>query len=249
MILAPTLSEGVRRRGFERARRALTLAKPGMDNFGKAELRRLLSRDEIQSLSASDMPEFVRQYFPKNLVKASVAFEMFSEQFKIGRRVVDIGTGPGTFLFALSVSSPNTNDFVGIDISPPALEVANQMFELSAVPKPLLISGSVPKSIVSGGRFFVSSYLLSELGLTDKMDFLNWLWSRLDAQFLIVDYPDLIDELVSATSTYRPCSARFVRLQLPQDIARVVGDGEISFGVAFAPVAWRSSRSVQKRLV
>ena len=205
------------------------------------------TNQEIAHLSQNHPEVFARDYFVKNVTKCAIAAEIYRSEFRNFRRVVDLGTGPGTFLFPFAFKLKN-NEFVGVDISGGALRLAESLFRECQLPIPLLIQGHVPYSLVAGGRFFTASYLVTELDHQDWANFVRWMSRRLDAQFLIVDYPDVVARLASAVSNVRPCTSYMLKLQLPRDLASMVGDDEITFGAAYAPVTGSSDAALSREL-
>ncbi len=220
------------REALARTEKLQTFLRGLQDNVG-LEGR---SREEIKLLSASHPEAFARRFMIKNMVKCAMATEHFKPQIRAARRIIDLGTGPGTFLIPFS-SMVKSAEFVGIDRSRAALHLAGHLFRLAELPPPLLIHGSVPGSIASGGRLFTASYLAAEFDAEELAAFARWAGSRRDAAFFIVDYTDVVLNVARHLGAYRPCNVKAFRFQLPPDIAGAVDDNEISFGAAFAPVA------------
>lgn len=230
------LSEQVYSRGVSAARAALARisdARAYLDIGVASSTPKGLGPDEIASLSQGDPVGFARQYLAKNVVKCSFAAEIYKSLYRNQRRIVDLGTGPGSFLFAFASHLKNT-EFIGIDRSADALALASKLFRVAGLTPPLLLSGHVPSSVIDGGKFFSASYLLTELSESDRLAFYRWAISRRDAQFMVVDYPEVAAHFAQAVGIFRPCRLQAARVRLPADIAEVVGDDIISFGTAFA---------------
>ena len=232
----PPLPAILMRRGLERARQALSNVYDNGARFSSIPQMIDLSSEQITEMSRTNPEEFARRYLAKNIVKCSFAFEIYKTRFQSVRRVVDLGTGPGTFMFAISASSPNTNEFVGVDKSRASLKVAASIFRNSHLPQPLFIRAPVPQGVVAGGKFFTASYLVAEMGDRNYRLFLDWIALRADARFLLVDYPHKVRDVSRRLAGHRPCQTRMVKLQLPRDIAEIVGDDQISFGAAYVPI-------------
>ena len=58
-----------------------------------------LNSDAIAMLARDNPQLFAKRYFFKNLVKCAVASVRFRREINPHRYIIDIGTGPGTFLF------------------------------------------------------------------------------------------------------------------------------------------------------
>lgn len=230
------LSEQVYARGVAAARAALARISNARAYLGVEVAPSTLSGihpDEIAALSQGDPVGFARQYLAKNVVKCSFAAEIYKSLYRNQRRIIDLGTGPGSFLFAFA-SHLKSTEFVGIDRSAGALVLASELFRLAGLTPPLLLNGHVPSSIIDGGKFFSASYLLTELSESDRVAFYRWAIRRRDAQFMVVDYPEVAAHFAQAVGMFRPCRLQAARVRLPADIAEVVGDDVISFGTAFA---------------
>lgn len=227
-------------------KRALSSAREALDRTGSLQdtLRSLednvgltgRSRDELRMLSGTHPEAFARRYMVKNMVKCAIATEYFKSEIRGARRIIDLGTGPGTFLIPFA-SLIKGAEFVGIDRSRAALQLASKLFRLTSLPAPLLIHGMVPGSIASGGRLFTASYLAAEFEPDELSAFARWIVARPDAAFLIVDYPDVVLRIAQYVSSYRPCNVKAFGFQLPPDIAGAVDDSQISFGAAFFAVS------------
>lgn len=239
------------KRAFDSTREVLELAarlKQFLQSLEEESAPNSTKRDEIKALSALRPDLFARRYMLKNMVKCSIAAEYFKTDLRNTRRIIDLGTGPGTFLVPFLAHLKGV-EFIGIDHSRAALMFARTMFEFCNLPLPLLVHGSVPGAISSGGKFFTASYLLAEFAGTDLTSFCRWMVQRSDAKFLIVDYPDVIASVARYVAPLRPCKVKIFQLQLPVDIAGVVDDREISFGVIYAPSASiRPAETVDREL-
>ncbi|WP_269714141.1 methyltransferase domain-containing protein [Caulobacter sp. NIBR2454] len=190
----------------------------------------------IVEFSGSDPVLFAKRYFFKNVVKCAIASHLFNSEFREVRRVIDLGTGPGTFLFSFAASLKN-HEFVGIDRSRNALSLASKLFSVARMQPPLMVQASLPSGVVSGGRFFTASYLLTEFAEYDLMEFIAFAIRRTDAQFLIVDYPHVISEIAAHIEGVRPCAVQSISLNLPESLSEKVGDDHISFGALYAPIS------------
>lgn len=221
--------------------RALSAATPLLEQIRSLDLSFGLSsdewiklpREEISKLSRESPAEFARIYLKKNIVKCFLAASIFSREFRVSHQVVDLGTGPGTFLFPFQHRLRN-NSFVGIDRNRDSLAIAENIFKQLRLPVPLLIRGDLPYDLVSGGKMFTASYLLAELDGSELRAMAALVGRRTDASFLIVDYPSVIDRFCRATSSVRKIKWRWIGVELPRSLAELVGDDHVSFGVAFA---------------
>ena len=228
------------------AKRAFASARESLARTGKiqAVLRSIEddvappgpSRDELKALSSNHPEAFARRFMIKNMIKCAIATEYFRSEIRGARRIIDLGTGPGTFLIPFASMVRNA-EFVGIDRSRSALHLAGRLFRIAAIPPPLLIHGLVPGSVASGGRLFTASYLAAEFESDELATFGRWIGVRPDATFLIVDYPDVVLKLAQHVSHYRACNVKIFRFQLPADIAGAIDDDQISFGTAFASLS------------
>jgi hypothetical protein len=202
------------------------------DNVGLSGL----NREELKALSSSHPEAFARRFMIKNMIKCAIATEYYRSEIRVARRIIDLGTGPGTFLIPFASMVKNA-EFVGIDRSRSALHLANRLFRLAEIPPPLLIHGLVPGSVASGGRLFTASYLAAEFEPDELAAFGRWIGTRQDATFLIVDYPDVVLRLAQHISHYRDCNVKAFQFKLPPDIAGAIDDDQISFGTAFTTIS------------
>lgn len=201
------------------------------------ELTRIASTPSaIRTLSLSDPKEFARRYFFKNLVKCAITIVHYERFLNRHRHVIDVGTGPGTFVFPFRLHfKPVT--FVAIDQSLAALRLANQLFDLVSVKPPISICAHAPECLVRVGGLVTASYLLTELTDDEFASFSSLTLESPDTAFLIIDYPDVVDLFVSHVSRQRLILTDTFSIRLPSTLARLIGDDHVSFSSAYAPTA------------
>jgi hypothetical protein len=192
------------------------------------------SRDQIKELASSAPDEFARRFFIKNLIKSSFIAALYTKHFFNNNKIVDLGTGPGTFIFGVSVGLGLSN-VIGVDKSEKSLLLAKTLFDVAGISPPLLIRAEIPSGIISGDDFYTASYMLAEFDRSELREFCSFVARRSRAQFLVVDYPDVIKELQSGVGRHRSTGAGRFELNLPPSLADKVGDDKISFGVLYAP--------------
>lgn len=202
-----------------------------------AEISNLTSSPSaIRQLSVISPAEFARRYFFKNLVKCAITIVHYEKYLYRHKQIIDVGSGPGTFVFPFRLHFKPAS-FVAIDRSAQALELANNLFSLVSVKPPVSICGHVPDCLVRVGGLVTASYLLTELDAHDMESFCALAANCSDTAFLVVDYPDVVDEFVSHVSRRRLIFTDTFSVRLPSTLARLIGDDHVSFSSAYAPSA------------
>lgn len=201
----------------------------------EAELSRLVSDPSaIRDLSSLNPKEFARRYFFKNLVKCAITIVNYENYLNRHKQIIDVGTGPGTFVFPFRLHFKPTT-FVAVDQSLAALRLANELFDLVSIRPPISIRGHAPECLVSVRGLVTASYLLTELNRDDFEGFCSLAANSSDAAFLIVDYPNVVDLFVSHVSRQRFIFTDTFSINLPHNLARLIGDDHVSFSSAYAP--------------
>jgi|GEM_PF-5280607 len=246
LIQSRTLDDISKKRAFDAALSALGrvgAAAHYLQSLPPSKVEHGSSPHAIKHLSNDYPVEFARAYLLKNVVKCALAGEIYSGHFRNTRRIIDLGTGPGTFLFSFASSLKN-NEFVGIDRNYEALRLCAYLFRLVRLSPPLLICASLPEAIASGGMFFTASYLLAELADHELVRLAQLVTLRADAQFLVVDYPEVIARFSSLIPDDRFHATCSVTTDLPEELSSRMGDDHVSFGALFAPAIATRYRAI-----
>lgn len=99
-----------------------------------------------------------------------------------------------------------------------------------------MIVGDVANEIISLSGIVTLSYLLVELEANELISFSRLIRQSRGLELLVVDYPQIVGDLVHFVGPSRVSFAETVSITLPADLAAVVGDQRISMGICHVSV-------------
>lgn len=105
-------------------------------------------------------------YLPSNIPKLNFIFDMLSEELQSdikSSRIVDLGTGPGTFAFALDEYFDGDVEVVGVDSSKLMIEQATKLNSELYKNKKINFQKSIPADF--DGETLLLGHSLNEMGL------------------------------------------------------------------------------------
>ncbi|CBW25903.1 conserved hypothetical protein [Halobacteriovorax marinus SJ] len=110
-------------------------------------------------------------YLPSNIPKLEFVFDMLSDDVKESIKsstIVDLGTGPGTFAFALDEYFDGDVEVVGVDTSELMVEQAQKINECLYKNQKISFRSTMPKSFK--GETLLLGHSLNEMGIEKLMD-------------------------------------------------------------------------------
>lgn len=177
---------------------------------------------------------FAKNYFWKNLVKCCIALTWVERLAPVNiRRVIDVGCGPGTFMFAFSALARKSR-LIGIDNNSDQLQLAQIFSSLSPFQKPTLIKADASRDLFPSDELYTASYVVTELDRDQRSDFEELIRESRTSSFLIVDYINVVEALAETLSESRIIKSKKVSTSVRSDIATLIGDKQISFGMLYA---------------
>ncbi len=129
-------------------------------------------------------------YLPSNMPKLNFVFDMLSEELLEdirNSRVVDLGTGPGTFAFALDEYFDGDITVTGVDSSALMIEQATRINTTLYQNKRINFSRSFPEDFI--GETLILGHSLNEMGLNALMKIIG----EYDPRNLIIIEPGTSD--------------------------------------------------------
>ena len=109
-------------------------------------------------------------YLPSNMPKLGFVFDMLSDELKAdikNSKVVDLGTGPGTFAFALDEYFDGDITITGVDSSKLMIEQATKINTTLYKNERINFSSSYPQSAI--GETLLLGHSLNEMGINSLM--------------------------------------------------------------------------------
>ena len=109
-------------------------------------------------------------YLPSNMPKLDFVFDMLSDELKEdikNSQVVDLGTGPGTFAFALDEYFDGNISVTGVDSSKLMVEQATKINSTLYKNERISFVNSYPESVI--GETLLLGHSLNEMGLNSLM--------------------------------------------------------------------------------
>lgn len=204
-----------------------------------------LSPNAITSLSRDNPAVFAKHFFWKNLTKCCLALTFVERASPPISKILDLGCGPGTFMFAVLALSPRTS-VIGVDHNAQQLALAQSLAHLANVGSPALIRADITKDVYPTEGLFTASYLATELSSEGRDELVGLISRANESAFLIVDYINVVKELGSRISEDRKTYSRAISVELNSRLFTLVGDRRISFGLLYVPQA--SARQINPQL-
>lgn len=193
------------------------------------------AREYITHLSQNDPALFAKRYLFKNIVKCVAAAVRCERIIKNRSVITDLGSGSGAFIYAVD-SVFRSKHITAVDRNAAALHLSRRFFDLSGRRVPTMIVGDVANEIISLSGIVTLSYLLVELEANELISFSRLIRQSRGLELLVVDYPQIVGDLVHFVGPSRVSFAETVSITLPADLAAVVGDQRISMGICHVSV-------------
>jgi ribosomal protein RSM22 (predicted rRNA methylase) len=106
------------------------------------------------------------------------------------KRLLDIGAGPGTATWTAAQTFPSLADFTSIDANPALRTLALDLFSKSSRLSNIQYAQGDARAVLSNAEpadLVVASYLLGEMGDTERTALADLIWARTSDTLLIVE--------------------------------------------------------------
>lgn len=134
-------------------------------------------RENIHSYRGDEklVSAYCAYYLTTNYPKLFETLKLLGPGFEIGsfKTIIDVGTGPGTFLLALARLSSKETKLIGVDVAPLMLEQAQKLLKGLAGDRDFRLVNGVSKLEESVGSLLLFTHSLNEMGTQKAIEYVN----------------------------------------------------------------------------